>query len=391
MQDHDEAQPQVAPQGGYYHPPQDVQGGSIWGVPPPPPLTVTNRGDLSFWMKTFWVLLFFLWLLITVSLPKAGAFLPFFTIPIGLWYYAYKKYSNSADLDLSSKLFAAGFAPGSLIVLIVEAILAIIFAVVCFSDQFDDWRQELEHSRKTGNQVEITVKKTVGFWFFLFFISFFVAGLVEEALKYVLTSYVKRYRPGFADLTGYLLFATAGALGFSTVENCGYIISAAAQKAADGSMATWGAVFFNVLGRMFISTPLHLCTAALSCFNIFQRDVALLPIPRWRILGLPIFFHGLFDFLLLIIYAAYNGNDSHPAVIGLSVLVAVVVFVGLFFALRWEYKRMIQTANYLPLGRSDGVGMGNPLPLSPSAPEMQHPPGRSPLHVLEDPREEAGL
>ena len=106
------------------------------------------------------------------------------------------------------------------------------------------------------------VKRSVGYFFFLFLMSYLIAGGTEEAMKYRLLRRVRNHRPEFSewkvyfwisfffsflfrsllsrrchDAQGYLVYAVAPALGFSTVENVGYSFQGGADVLTVRSLA----------------------------------------------------------------------------------------------------------------------------------------------------------
>ena len=92
------------------------------------------------------------------------------------------------------RMYAAGFLPGALLVLLIETVLTIVFAVgenlsatsahcvalqlICFSDQFDEWKKSEDDS-----STSTPVRHTFGFWVFCILTAFVVAGTTEESLK----------------------------------------------------------------------------------------------------------------------------------------------------------------------------------------------------------------
>ncbi len=102
-------------------------------------------------------------------------FLP--SLALGVYWHKYL--ATDIDLDVLVRMFAAGFL-GSLIVMVVELVLVIIFALICFYNQVIEWNSE---DIANGNWDNIVIKRNAGFWIFLVLMAFVVAGCTEESLK----------------------------------------------------------------------------------------------------------------------------------------------------------------------------------------------------------------
>jgi RsiW-degrading membrane proteinase PrsW (M82 family) len=131
----------------------------------------------------------------------------------------------------------------------------------------------------------------------IIFISFFVAGLVEEWCKY------REFRDTVNDSDNFnepfdgILYSVMIALGFATVENLGYV-AGAYFKLGIGYMAAVG------VGRALFSVPGHCCFAVIMGYYFgkakFCREKRLRSSYLLKAFFYPIIAHGLFDFLILI-------------------------------------------------------------------------------------------
>ncbi len=83
------------------------------------------------------------------------------------------------ELDLANKIYAKAFIPGAIVVLLAELLLALIFGALCFQDQFSEWKAAIQKSQN-GAPLAISVRKTVGYFVFLFIMAYMIAALVEE-------------------------------------------------------------------------------------------------------------------------------------------------------------------------------------------------------------------
>lgn len=131
----------------------------------------------------------------------------------------------------------------------------------------------------------------------IFFISFFIAGLVEEWCKYREFRDVIYDNDNFNEPFDGILYAVMIALGFATLENLGYVIGAY-FKLGIGYMVKIG------IGRALFSVPGHCCFAVIMGYYFgkakFARKKRLRSIYRTKAFFYPVIAHGLFDFLILI-------------------------------------------------------------------------------------------
>ena len=87
-------------------------------------------------------ILFLLFLLVTSAIlvyktPTDVILLPaFFLTPVAVLYFAYyRKLRSEIPLDVVVANFACGFLPGSIAVMLVEAVLSVLFFALCFGGQ----------------------------------------------------------------------------------------------------------------------------------------------------------------------------------------------------------------------------------------------------------------
>jgi len=131
----------------------------------------------------------------------------------------------------------------------------------------------------------------------IFFISFLIAGLVEEWCKYREFRDVIYDNDNFNEPFDGILYAVMIALGFATLENLGYVIGAY-FKLGVGNMAKIG------IGRALFSVPGHCCFAVIMGYYFgkakFARKERQRSIYRIKAFFYPVIAHGLFDFLIMI-------------------------------------------------------------------------------------------
>ena len=292
---------------------------------------------LSRLSQVFLIVVPLLWPLcfIPASTRWLALFLPLITLPSLVFYYLYtRRYYAHAEINLLLHTYILGFTVAALAVLVVESVIAIAAVIPLLWDQLSTLMDALvpkdgQTAPASAEEILGLVKPTVGFYILLFVLAYISAGCCEEGMKYVLATRVKRWTPNFRNREGFLLYALAGALGFSTVENIGY---------AFNSLTPWYAPLVGVLTRVLISTPIHLACAYLVGIGVVRREVYGEPLPLWRVLGLPILLHGSFDFSLMI--AAVN-MDSDSVELLIIECVVVAVTAAVFALAIWRERKHI--------------------------------------------------
>jgi RsiW-degrading membrane proteinase PrsW (M82 family) len=127
-------------------------------------------------------------------------------------------------------------------------------------------------------------------WYY-FLLSFIIVAASEEGCKYLmLRSYAYRNKAFNEPFDG-IIYSVMISMGFATLENIGYVLN-------------YG--FKTGILRMFLSVPSHGAFAVLMGYHVGLAKFDKLP--RWRAtiqhivkgLLLAIFFHGAFDFFLML-------------------------------------------------------------------------------------------
>jgi len=153
---------------------------------------------------------------------------------------------------------------------------------------------------------------------YCFFEAFFVAALCEESLKYILVDSF----PGHKNArTGYsiIVLATAGALGFATLENIGYVFS----DASTASLVVAGM-------RAILAVPLHASTGMIIGYYIAQRAMERQPYPVYKIMFWPLLVHGVYDCLLMLALAI-SREGKYIGILGfLALLVPATSFAVIY-------------------------------------------------------------
>jgi RsiW-degrading membrane proteinase PrsW (M82 family) len=321
--------------------------------------------QLTRWLKLFVILLLVFWVIQLGLHFTVGICLPILFLPTYLLYRYYQRHYESIELYLLVKMYALAFVPGALVCMLVESVLTILFLFICFQSYIGEFLQKMTGPGAGGGATSppsddggsgggknggtapeglefLNFEFTPALFFFLFLLSYISAGCVEESLKYWCTNRIKgKYRPAYRAMHGICIYAVAAALGFSTIENIGYVVGPALAKGGDSSFV---AVLLNTLGRTCISTPLHLLTAYLIGLNVVRRDILGEPLNIVQVMGWPVFFHGTFDFGLFLVMALqskWSSGDGDDAVS--YVLMACVVlncYAGLAYCI-WRTRRIV--------------------------------------------------
>lgn len=122
---------------------------------------------------------------------------------------------------------------------------------------------------------------------YYFLLSFFVVACSEEGSKYLMLRFYAYRNKAFNEPFDGIIYSVMIGMGFATLENIGYVLN-------------YG--FKTGLIRMFLSVPSHGAFAVLMGCHVglakFDQPRAISHIVKG--LSLAIFFHGAFDFFLLL-------------------------------------------------------------------------------------------
>lgn len=373
-------------------------------IPMPPvrayPTLVEQWHMLTITLKIF--LLLFLGFLLTQTMIHwhIGVCLFILLLPTAVLYRQWTRHYDSVELYLLVKLYAIGFAPGAICVMIVETILTIAFMVVCFQGYIaslvggsggvttDNGDGSSSGDAPSGLEF-LNYPESASLYIFLFLLSYGSAGLVEESLKYFCANRVKKYRPAYRDLRGVALYAVAASLGFSTIENIGYVLAGALGKGGDSSL---GAVALNAVGRTFVSTPLHLLTGYLIGLQVVRRDLLGESLRLWHVLGWSVFFHGTFDFGLFVIMSLQrhwtSGDEQEDNIVSFVLMACVVIncYAGLVYRI-WRSRQIVFASSSAAgdqgptLPASNDAGAESDADLESQLPSDEHEAGVAILHA----------
>eukprot|EP00455_Lapot_gusevi_P042939 TRINITY_DN5164_c0_g3_i1.p1 TRINITY_DN5164_c0_g3~~TRINITY_DN5164_c0_g3_i1.p1 ORF type:complete len:239 (+),score=22.94 TRINITY_DN5164_c0_g3_i1:591-1307(+) len=210
--------------------------------------------------------------------------------------------------------------------------------------EIPEWIKKMQDAQAQGKNPLVHVEPTIGYWIFLFLFAFAVAGLCEELLKYYLVDRkVAREQQQSTDIQALLTYSMAGALGFSCMENGLYSLMASFNKDLTSSPVLNLAVISLI--RSAFATPFHVLTACLIGIRVIERDIFSAPHAWYDIIAWPVFFHGLFDYLAILLGVLLP--DQTGEIIGFSLQ------LGVALTLVWLTRRWIHALPQPPQRRED--------------------------------------
>ncbi len=161
--------------------------------------------------------------------------------------------------------------------------------------------------------------------FNVFLTAFIVAGLVEEIWKFLIVRFYCYHRPEFDDPYDGIIYATAVALGFATLENILYVFN-------PSLIGGWRV---GVL-RAFMAVPSHAFYGVLMGYFLgeakFTRSDTEANLLALVGLFLAILAHGLYDFIVIAL-------PYRPLLLGSLVIFSVLVWVVFFEATRRQSEK----------------------------------------------------
>jgi RsiW-degrading membrane proteinase PrsW (M82 family) len=178
-------------------------------------------------------------------------------------------------------------------------------------------------------------------WVFNGVLTYLAAGLVEEVLKYLPVMFARRrdVKKKQRRDRAYIDYVLAGALGFSVVENIGFIYAA-----CEGGQESWPKLLLTFVERVVLGQLGHLSVACLTALRATRRDYYGDPLGFWGVVGPAVLFHGTYNFAVMSA-SALEGNVGwiHPNGVRNSVLVLGLVseMIGLAVQkVRHEWRKV---------------------------------------------------
>jgi protease PrsW len=154
---------------------------------------------------------------------------------------------------------------------------------------------------------------------YYFLLAFIIVACSEEGSKYVMLRYYAYRHRAFSEPFDGIIYSVMISMGFATLENIGYVLN-------------YG--FTTGLIRMFVSVPSHAAFAVLIGYHVglakFDAPNAIKHIVKGFLLA--VFFHGAFDFFLLL-----QGSTQVKKYVSNWPLIACAL-VAWYFAIRMSVR-----------------------------------------------------
>ncbi|KAI1075846.1 hypothetical protein F5B20DRAFT_558144 [Whalleya microplaca] len=256
--------------------------------------------------------------------------LPFILLPtLGLvWHNNAQPSNGRTDVETLVWTYVLTGTVGTTLAIIAQSIVSYVAALVLFQSDTKKFLQQMqkqEHDIAEMDAETLAMRREMAgswqYWVFMLSVAFAAAGLSEELLKYSAVKYARRYGR-VAHEYNYVVLAAAGALGFSTFENIGFVYAAIQAKQGPWELAQ------TLVERVVIGSPGHVTGAILIGLNTALRDFHGQSLSLMQIIGVPLVFHGVFDFALFSL-SALDGNVGwvHPH--GQTLALALVLVVAI--------------------------------------------------------------
>ncbi|KAI1397255.1 protease prsW family-domain-containing protein [Hypoxylon fuscum] len=244
------------------------------------------------------------------------AFLSLFILAPTFWLIRYDR-AHPLNQRLDPETFIWTYiltgTVGTAIVIVVQSILSYALALALFREETRKLLVEIQRGEddvaKLDPEMLATRRQMASqwqYWVFMLVFAFFAAGFPEELLKYSGLVYARR-RGRITHEHNYITLGAAAALGFSTVENIAFVYAATRQNQNPGKL------LLTLVERVVIGSPMHVMGGLLIGLSAVRRDFYGESFSLAQILGIPILFHGTWDFSLFGI-SALDGNVGwvHP-------------------------------------------------------------------------------
>ncbi|XXG98139.1 hypothetical protein Hte_004460 [Hypoxylon texense] len=179
-----------------------------------------------------------------------------------------------ADLETLIWTYLLTGIVGTATVVVAQSLLAYLFALALFPHgaaltQLFQEIQRSEHELASLDASTLAARRRMAgcwqYWVFMLAFAFGAASVPEELLKYAGLMYARR-RGRVAHPHNYVTLGAAAALGFSTVENIGFVYAAAKQNQERGEL------LLTLFERVAVGSPMHAMSGLLIGIAASRRD-----------------------------------------------------------------------------------------------------------------------
>ncbi|KAH6644926.1 hypothetical protein BKA67DRAFT_586479 [Truncatella angustata] len=273
-----------------------------------------------------------------------AAFLPVLLAPTFCLFWVNQSFPVTKRADLKTLIWTYVLTGtiGTTLVVVFQSLLSYGFAVVIFGSDLDTYFKEFGKSEKIlmeADEETLSRRREMagrwGYWLYLVFLAFITAGLIEEYMKYCALNLARRYGR-VTKQRDFLTVAVAAALGFSTIENIGFVYAAVREKQPTNEL------FLTVAERVVVGSTGHSLPALLVGINAVQENYHNQPTSLFVVIRDAVLFHGSADFMLFAI-SAIDGNVGwvHPRGSLMYLMFALVIIMQSTFGcyVRQKLKR----------------------------------------------------
>ena len=291
-------------------------------------------------------------LLTYIASPKTALLSPLAFLPTA-WLFTNWRASNKINPSRRGELepliwtYATAGTLGLFLVMLFQLAICSVASTLLFGSgqTRDDFWTEFGRSNIDGlTDQEITRRVQLASswqnWVFNGALTFVVAGLGEETLKYLPIAYARRR--GTAEQRkqrnrAYIDYAVAGALSFGLVEMIGFLYGACEQ-----GHETWPKLMATLAERM-VGSLAHVLVATLTALRAIRRDCYGDQMNWWSVVGPAVVLHGTFDFVAMGA-SALEGNVGWVHPVGVETTTAMLGLIGAVIATAaWQVRQEWKT------------------------------------------------
>ena len=305
-----------------------------------------------------------------VSSPATLASLPILALPTLVMMWIYFRSSTTAEIEkhfeaLIWTFYASGIISMPLVGT-VQSALSYRAAYLLFGSGREDYLDEFGRSSVSAfsdshMEARANLAWTWQNFAFLFLVAFAIDGLAEEVMKYLTVTFVqyrkeKKRIEQEAKLTEhegnstdqldqegklterhYIAYVIACSLGFSTLENIGFVVLSEQSDSTEIFALT-------VMERTLLGVGGHAMMGVMTAIRMIRRDIRGEKLRIWEVLGPAVLYHGTFDFGVFVV-SAMDGNvgwihPTKPVSLALLAVVAIGIWATLAVHLRSDLQQI---------------------------------------------------
>jgi RsiW-degrading membrane proteinase PrsW (M82 family) len=260
---------------------------------------------------------------VSVTRAVLGSLATWLFLPpaIVVLFVVFFRHRHRADYFGVSKFMCCGMAT-VVPVMIAEFLLVLAMGFILGSFMPRKSMIEKLQALQLGEEIKLTsTADYIAALFSVFYVSFVIAGFVEETAKFLLCLFIKSHLPSVQTPMTVVILVTVGALGFGTIENWFYVFAESLKGETLGTVIA-------AIERALLSVPLHATTGMLIGVSVAKLPTTPNSHPPFReylkLIWIPILVHGLFDVFALI-GGGLGGYFQIIYLVNICILVVAVV------------------------------------------------------------------